>query len=76
MAMTTVAKPRTDLKRPATAHTEDVDRASISSHDQRLSVAWIGQLVQVAVKPERSRPIEHDEFLQLCSVLLSMIDPD
>eukprot|EP00971_Amphidinium_carterae_P095441 1888320-Amphidinium_carterae.1 len=31
MAMTVVAKPRTDLKRPATAHTEDVVNASTSS---------------------------------------------
>eukprot|EP00971_Amphidinium_carterae_P317843 6318509-Amphidinium_carterae.1 len=32
MATTTVAKPRTDLKRPATAHTEDVVSTSTSSH--------------------------------------------
>eukprot|EP00971_Amphidinium_carterae_P190239 3775872-Amphidinium_carterae.1 len=32
MATSTVAvKPRTDLKRPATAHTEDVVRSSTSS---------------------------------------------
>eukprot|EP00971_Amphidinium_carterae_P112456 2226988-Amphidinium_carterae.1 len=31
MATTTVAKPRTDLKRPAAAHTEDIECASTSS---------------------------------------------
>eukprot|EP00971_Amphidinium_carterae_P329432 6461877-Amphidinium_carterae.1 len=30
----------------------------------------------MAEKPEHSRPIEHDEFIQLCEVLLSMIDPE
>eukprot|EP00971_Amphidinium_carterae_P319832 6357330-Amphidinium_carterae.1 len=44
--------------------------------DRRLSVEFIGQFVRVAVKPEHSRPVEHDEFLQLCMVLLSMIDPE
>eukprot|EP00971_Amphidinium_carterae_P153743 3048408-Amphidinium_carterae.1 len=44
--------------------------------DRRLSVEFIGQLVRVAVKPEHSRPIAHDEFIQLCTVLLSMIDPE
>eukprot|EP00971_Amphidinium_carterae_P348496 6490521-Amphidinium_carterae.2 len=43
--------------------------------NRRLSVKVIGQLVRVAVKPKHSRPITHDEFIQLCTVLLSMIDP-
>eukprot|EP00971_Amphidinium_carterae_P349085 6490839-Amphidinium_carterae.1 len=40
MAMTVVEKPRTDLKRPATAHTEDVVSTSTSSnyHSQRTPV--------------------------------------
>eukprot|EP00971_Amphidinium_carterae_P305026 6061190-Amphidinium_carterae.1 len=30
----------------------------------------------MGVKPTHSRPIDHDEFIQLCIVLLSMIDPE
>eukprot|EP00971_Amphidinium_carterae_P049216 970104-Amphidinium_carterae.1 len=41
---------------------------------RRLSIQWIGQPVRMGIKPTHSRPIEHDEFIQLCIVLLSMID--
>eukprot|EP00971_Amphidinium_carterae_P156908 3110581-Amphidinium_carterae.2 len=44
--------------------------------DRHLSVQWIGQHVRMAVKPDHSRPIEPEEFIQLCIVLLAMIDPD
>eukprot|EP00971_Amphidinium_carterae_P343388 6483119-Amphidinium_carterae.1 len=44
--------------------------------DQHLSIQWIGQPVRMGVKPAHSRPIEQEEFIQLCIVLLSMIDPD
>eukprot|EP00971_Amphidinium_carterae_P129590 2566620-Amphidinium_carterae.1 len=44
--------------------------------NRRLSCEFIGQLFRVAVKPEHSRPMEHDEFIQFCEVLLSMIDPE
>eukprot|EP00971_Amphidinium_carterae_P313678 6234491-Amphidinium_carterae.1 len=30
----------------------------------------------MGIKPTHSRPIEHEEFIQLCIVLLSMIDPE
>eukprot|EP00971_Amphidinium_carterae_P305025 6061189-Amphidinium_carterae.1 len=30
----------------------------------------------MGVKPTHSRPIDHDEFIQLCIVLLSIIDAE
>eukprot|EP00971_Amphidinium_carterae_P199794 3965642-Amphidinium_carterae.1 len=43
--------------------------------DHRLSVQYVGQPVHMGMKPEHSRPITQEEFIQLCIVLLSMIDP-
>eukprot|EP00971_Amphidinium_carterae_P062871 1244276-Amphidinium_carterae.2 len=44
--------------------------------DHLLSVQYIGQPVHMGKKPTYSRPIEHEELIQLCIFLLSMIDPD
>eukprot|EP00971_Amphidinium_carterae_P039138 769162-Amphidinium_carterae.1 len=44
--------------------------------DHRLSIQYVGQPVYMGKKPEHSRPIEQEEFIQLCIILLSMIDPD
>eukprot|EP00971_Amphidinium_carterae_P156887 3110131-Amphidinium_carterae.2 len=43
--------------------------------DARLSVQYVGQPVRMGVKPSRSPHITSEEFIQLCIVLLSMVDP-
>eukprot|EP00971_Amphidinium_carterae_P348948 6490758-Amphidinium_carterae.2 len=43
--------------------------------DHRLSVQYVGQPVKMGIKPSNSRHISHEEFIQLCIVLLSMIGP-
>eukprot|EP00971_Amphidinium_carterae_P114682 2271965-Amphidinium_carterae.1 len=44
-------------------------------HDQRLSVTAFNMGVKMVVEPEHSRPMTKSELMQLCHVLLSMVDP-
>eukprot|EP00971_Amphidinium_carterae_P298549 5931684-Amphidinium_carterae.2 len=44
--------------------------------DYRLSVSYVGQPVRMGIKPSHSRHITSEEFIELCIVLLSMVDPD
>eukprot|EP00971_Amphidinium_carterae_P204778 4063972-Amphidinium_carterae.1 len=58
MAMTTVAKPRTELKRPTTAHAEDVERTSTSSKVMSptgLEARAPGSLQPIPVHTPRTR---------------------